>query len=32
VVPKDIATLSASIADPAGDPDAAAAILSGAAR
>ena len=32
VVPKNIATLSATIADPAGDPEAAAAILSGAAR
>ena len=32
VVPKGIVTLSASIADPVGDPDAAAAILSGSAR
>jgi thiamine transport system substrate-binding protein len=32
VVPKDIVTLNAAIADPVGDPDAAAAILSGAAR
>ena len=32
VVPKEIVTLSASIADPVGDPEAAAAILSGAAR
>lgn len=32
VVPKDIVTISASIADPVEDPEAAASILSGAAR